>query len=145
MPLSWACLKGHKNVVQFLVEKGAIIDHTDRNGRTPLDLAAFYGDAEIVSGSMMANDVIICPNSLKIWKRTKLKFLPGVEKIENVGIFIFPDFVPISLMTNIYIFKPRMLLSVYIYGGFCFKGSHGSVYIKFICFSFHNSLVCHFR
>lgn len=48
-PLSWACLKGHKNVVQFLVEKGAVIDHTDRNGRTPLDLAAFYGDAEIVS------------------------------------------------------------------------------------------------
>lgn len=49
MPLSWACLKGHKNVVQFLVEKGAVIDHTDKNGRTPLDLAAFYGDAEIVS------------------------------------------------------------------------------------------------
>lgn len=48
-PLSWACLKGHKNVVQFLVEKGGVIDHTDKNGRTPLDLAAFYGDAEIVS------------------------------------------------------------------------------------------------
>lgn len=48
-PLSWACLKGHKNVVQFLVEKGAVIDHTDKNGRTPLDLAAFYGDASIVS------------------------------------------------------------------------------------------------
>lgn len=48
-PLSWACLKGHKNVVQFLVEKGAVIDHSDRNGRTPLDLAAFYGDADIVS------------------------------------------------------------------------------------------------
>lgn len=48
-PLSWACLKGHKNVVQFLVEKGAVIDHSDKNGRTPLDLAAFYGDAEIVS------------------------------------------------------------------------------------------------
>lgn len=48
-PLSWACLKGHKNVVQFLVEKGAVIDHSDKNGRTPLDLAAFYGDADIVS------------------------------------------------------------------------------------------------
>lgn len=50
-PLSWACLKGHKNVVQFLAEKGAVIDHTDKNGRTPLDLAAFYGDAEIVSAN----------------------------------------------------------------------------------------------
>ena len=48
--LSWACLKGHKSVVQSLVERGAAIDHTDKNGRTPLDLAAFYGDAEIVSG-----------------------------------------------------------------------------------------------
>ena len=53
MPLSWACLKGHKNVVQFLVEKGAVIDHTDKNGRTPLDLAAFYGDAEIVRGNVI--------------------------------------------------------------------------------------------
>lgn len=49
--LSWACLKGHKSVVQFLVEKGAVIDHTDKNGRTPLDLAAFYGDADIVSST----------------------------------------------------------------------------------------------
>lgn len=54
MPLSWACLKGHKDVVQFLVEKGAIIDHTDKNGRTPLDLAAFYGDAEIVSKPLIS-------------------------------------------------------------------------------------------
>lgn len=47
--LSWACLKGHKSVVQYLVEKDATIDQTDKNGRTPLDLAAFYGDSDIVS------------------------------------------------------------------------------------------------
>lgn len=46
--LSWACLKGHRAVVQYLVEEGAEIDQTDKNGRTPLDLAAFYGDAETV-------------------------------------------------------------------------------------------------
>lgn len=46
--LSWACLKGHRAVVQFLVEEGAKIDQTDKNGRSPLDLAAFYGDAETV-------------------------------------------------------------------------------------------------
>lgn len=47
--MSWACLKGHREVVQYLVEKGATTDQTDKNGRTPLDLAAFYGDADIVS------------------------------------------------------------------------------------------------
>lgn len=47
--LSWACLKGHKSVVQYLVEKDAKIGQTDKNGRTPLDLAAFYGDSDIVS------------------------------------------------------------------------------------------------
>lgn len=48
-PLGWACLKGQKKVVEFMVERGAQIDHTDKHGRTPLDLAAFYGDADIVS------------------------------------------------------------------------------------------------
>lgn len=48
--LSWACLKGHLPVVRSLVESGAATDHADKNGRTPLDLAAFYGDAEVVSG-----------------------------------------------------------------------------------------------
>lgn len=47
--LSWACLKGHLPVVRYLVESGAATDHADKNGRTPLDLAAFYGDSEVVS------------------------------------------------------------------------------------------------
>lgn len=46
--LSWACLKGHLPVVRCLVENGAATDHADKNGRTPLDLAAFYGDSEVV-------------------------------------------------------------------------------------------------
>ena len=61
-PLSWACLKGHKSVVAFLVEKGAEVDHTDKNGRTPLDLAAFYGDADIVSGDRIAR--LVRPESV---------------------------------------------------------------------------------
>lgn len=63
-PLSWACLKGHKNVVQFLAEQGAVIDHTDKNGRTPLDLAAFYGDADIVSGLLGGGQS--CPSPVLI-------------------------------------------------------------------------------
>lgn len=46
--LSWACLKGHLAVVRYLVESGAATDHADKNGRTPLDLAAFYGDSDVV-------------------------------------------------------------------------------------------------
>ena len=46
--LCWACLKGQLHCVQSLVERHSDIDHTDRNGRTPLDLAAFFGDAQVV-------------------------------------------------------------------------------------------------
>lgn len=56
--LSWACLKGHRAVVQYLVEEGAEIDQTDKNGRTPLDLAAFYGDAETVSTN--GHSLLVC-------------------------------------------------------------------------------------
>ena len=50
--LSWSCLKGHLPVVRCLVESGAATDHADKNGRTPLDLAAFYGDSEVVREEM---------------------------------------------------------------------------------------------
>lgn len=46
--LSWACLKGHLPLVRALVERGAATAHADKSGRTPLDLAAFYGDSEVV-------------------------------------------------------------------------------------------------
>lgn len=46
--LSWACMKGQKSVVQLLVEADADPNKPDRQGRTPLDLAALNGDAEIV-------------------------------------------------------------------------------------------------
>lgn len=47
--LSWACLKCQFPLVRELVERGAAIDHADRSSRTPLDLAAFSGDPEVVS------------------------------------------------------------------------------------------------
>lgn len=46
--LTWACLKGQKGVVQLLVEAGADLNQSDRQGRTPLDLAALNGDADTV-------------------------------------------------------------------------------------------------
>ena len=47
--LGWACLNGHLQCVRSLLERGSDIEHSDRNGRTPLDLATFYGDAQVVS------------------------------------------------------------------------------------------------
>lgn len=79
-PLSWACLKGHKNVVQFLVEKGAVIDHTDKNGRTPLDLAAFYGDAEIVSQHTTAIGPALTERPCVMIEHTRLAVNPAVDK-----------------------------------------------------------------
>lgn len=46
--LSWACLKGKLQLVRELVDRGAATTHADRSGRTPLDLAAFCGDPEVV-------------------------------------------------------------------------------------------------
>lgn len=46
--LSWACLKGKLQLVRELVERGTATTHADRSGRTPLDLAAFCGDPEVV-------------------------------------------------------------------------------------------------
>lgn len=51
--LSWACLKGHLPLVRALVERGAATAHADKSGRTPLDLAAFYGDSEVVRRSSL--------------------------------------------------------------------------------------------
>lgn len=50
--LSWACLKGRAHVVRALLDAEAAIDHPDKACRTPLDLAAFYGDAGVVSVSL---------------------------------------------------------------------------------------------
>ena len=53
--LSWACLKGHMHIVQSLLDRGSELDHEDRTARTPLDLASFHGDADLVSFYFLTN------------------------------------------------------------------------------------------
>ena len=46
--LGWACLRGHRLAVTTLLDKGASVNGVDKNGRTPLDLAATCSDPKIV-------------------------------------------------------------------------------------------------
>jgi ankyrin repeat protein len=46
--LHWAAQKGDLVVLKLLVEKGAKVDSTDKNGNTPLDLAEIYEHKEIM-------------------------------------------------------------------------------------------------
>jgi ankyrin repeat protein len=48
--LSWACHQGHRHAVMTLLDKGSSVNAIDKNGRTPLDLAATCSDPQIVQG-----------------------------------------------------------------------------------------------
>lgn len=62
--LSWACLKGKLQLVRELVERGTATTHADRSGRTPLDLAAFCGDPEVVSQAVEPVLLVLCSMSV---------------------------------------------------------------------------------
>lgn len=46
--LGWACLRGGVQAAQCLLDRGANVNHADKTGRTPLDLAAFQGNPILV-------------------------------------------------------------------------------------------------
>ena len=48
-PLHFAAYRGHKDVVQILLDKGADPSRTDNSGCTPLSLAHHLGKNEIVN------------------------------------------------------------------------------------------------
>lgn len=82
--LSWACLKGHLPIVRCLVESGAATDHADKNGRTPLDLAAFYGDSEVVSVAPASQSFFKRPGS----HRQPVSVSPQVQFLVDHGAMI---------------------------------------------------------
>lgn len=72
--LSWACMKGQKGVAQLMVEAGADLNQPDRQGRTPLDLAALNSDADTVgfmqvffNGLMFIIKTSSSKNNVYIW------------------------------------------------------------------------------
>jgi ankyrin repeat protein len=47
-PLNIACLEGHKEIVQLLLENDADVNSINKDGETPLHLASVVGHTEIV-------------------------------------------------------------------------------------------------
>ena len=47
--LNWACGRGHKELVQLLLDSHARVDVGDKYGTTPLIWAARSGDADIAA------------------------------------------------------------------------------------------------
>ena len=48
-PLFWAAANGHSEVVQLLLDHGAEQNYTDEDGRSPLTIAQFYCQAEVIN------------------------------------------------------------------------------------------------
>ena len=44
-----AALEGHKEIVELIIEKGAVINTRDRLGSTPLDTILRFNNSEIVN------------------------------------------------------------------------------------------------
>lgn len=78
--LSWACLKGKLQLVRELVERGAATIHADRSGRTPLDLAAFCGDPEVVCETDAAVIVLEAYRSVPV--------LPVLQSLQRTKYYV---------------------------------------------------------
>ena len=68
-PLHNAAMRGHKDVVQILIDQGVDCDRENQWGETPLWMAAFYGHTEVVKHLL---DVGANPNKADVHGRTPL-------------------------------------------------------------------------
>jgi hypothetical protein len=48
-PLFWAAAKGYSEVVRLLLDHGAELNYTDKDGKSPLSIAQFYGEATVIA------------------------------------------------------------------------------------------------
>jgi len=47
--LSWACLRSRLEAAQLLLDRGSDVNHSDRTGRSPLDLGSFQGSSALIA------------------------------------------------------------------------------------------------
>ena len=55
--VGWACLKGRVQATQCLLDQGSDLNGPDKKGRSPLFLAAYKGDPEVVQ--VRKEDIIV--------------------------------------------------------------------------------------
>ena len=66
--LGWACLKGRVQATQCLLDQGSDLNGADKKGRSPLFLAAYKGDPEVVQVSrngILSQSSQSFPNNLR--------------------------------------------------------------------------------
>jgi ankyrin repeat protein len=85
MPIHWAALRGHKQIVQILLENKANVNSTNTAEWTPIMHASFEGYAEIVK---MLLDEGAEVNARTYVSGTALMFAAGKGHIEIVRLLL---------------------------------------------------------
>ena len=52
--LWWLAMHGQTNLAQLLIDAGCNVDLADKDGWTPLSVAAFYGHADVIKALLAA-------------------------------------------------------------------------------------------
>ena len=91
--LSWACLRGHLVCVQVLLDGGCEINHADKYGRTPLDLAAEKGHFRVVQVRKKINSYPFINHLVSV-----MHLLHQLHD-SLISKFVFFSFDPFKLLT----------------------------------------------
>ncbi len=67
-PLMYATINGHKNMIEFLIEVGANINLTDKDGKTAYDLARNSGKLNNDLEKLLKPSEPVSPKNQKIYK-----------------------------------------------------------------------------
>jgi ankyrin repeat protein len=96
-PLGYACIKGHLDIVRLLCLAGACSTLKNRNGQTPLMLAAKYDRMHVVDYLLDLND---CETGIKELELVACSFITPVSN--NITILRAQSQRMISLMCKIF-------------------------------------------
>lgn len=84
-PLHWAAQGGHAEIVEFLIERGAVVDSQNVADETPLHYAAALGQSEVVK-LLVAKGASLNPKT--ITGETPLHYSADLGQFESVQLLI---------------------------------------------------------